>query len=191
VARRDPMADPRSYDPHGLSGSRPFTGGLADDLTAVSGAVSSHVQRHAEREDNEQRHERCRLMDERREDERDQGSCASESFFDYGALSFYDNGIRDRPSKCSELRCRDASRARSTLVLAGISILRWIILGWVLTWAAVELGMLQGLLDTTSLTGRQWILVLALALIAPAIVAADKAIRLLRQRRRHGSSPGA
>jgi len=67
----------------------------------------------------------------------------------------------------------------------------WIILGLILTWAAVELGMLQRLLDTTSLTGRQWIVVLALALIAPAIVAADKAIQLLRQRRRHGSSPGA
>ena len=67
----------------------------------------------------------------------------------------------------------------------------WIIVGWILTWAAVELGMLQRLLDTASLTGRQWIVVLALALIAPAIVAADKAIQLLRQRRRHGSSPGA
>src|SRR5215469_16959040 len=29
--------------------------------------------------------------------------------------------------------------------------LGWIILGWILTWAAVELNMLQGLLDTTSL----------------------------------------
>jgi hypothetical protein len=91
VARCDPMADPRSYHPYGLSGSRPYTGGLADDLTAVSAPVPSHVQRHAEREDNEQRHERCRLMDEHREDERDQGSYASESFFDYGAFSFYDN----------------------------------------------------------------------------------------------------
>ena len=30
----------------------------------------------------------------------------------------------------------------------------WIILGWILTWAAVELSMLQRLLDTTSLTRR-------------------------------------
>jgi hypothetical protein len=72
VARCDPLADPRSHQPHGLSGSRPYTGGLADDLTAVSAALPSHVQRHAEREDNEQRHERCRLMDECRENERDQ-----------------------------------------------------------------------------------------------------------------------
>ncbi len=33
--------------------------------------------------------------------------------------------------------------------------LGWIIAGWTLTWAAVELHMLQRLLDTTSLTGGQ------------------------------------
>ena len=59
--------------------------------------------------------------------------------------------------------------------------LGWIILGWVLTWAAVELNMLQRLLDTTSLSGRQWVVVLALSLIAPAVVAVDKAIQLRRQ----------
>src|SRR5262247_4360420 len=60
--------------------------------------------------------------------------------------------------------------------------LGWIILGWVLTWAAVELGMLQRLLDTTSLSGREWVVVLALSLIAPAFVGIDKAIQLRRQR---------
>jgi P-type Ca2+ transporter type 2C len=60
--------------------------------------------------------------------------------------------------------------------------LGWIILGWVLTWAAVQLNMLQQLLDTTSLDGRQWILVLALSLLAPAVVAVDKVIALSRQR---------
>ena len=60
--------------------------------------------------------------------------------------------------------------------------LGWIILGWVLTWAAVELNMLQRLLDTTSLTGGQWLVVLGLSLIAPAVVAVDKAIQLSRQR---------
>jgi len=59
VARCDPMADPRSYHPYGLSGSGPYTGGLADDLTAVSAALPSHVQRHAERDENEQRHIVC------------------------------------------------------------------------------------------------------------------------------------
>jgi P-type Ca2+ transporter type 2C len=61
--------------------------------------------------------------------------------------------------------------------------LGWIILGWILTWAAVELGMLQRLLDTTSLDGRQWVVVLALSLLAPAVVAADKVIQLSRQRK--------
>jgi P-type Ca2+ transporter type 2C len=59
----------------------------------------------------------------------------------------------------------------------------WIILGWVLTWAAVELNMLQRLLDTTSLTGRQWVVVLALSLIAPATIAIDKALQIWRARR--------
>jgi Ca2+-transporting ATPase len=58
-----------------------------------------------------------------------------------------------------------------------------IILGWVLTWAAVELGMLQRLLDTVSLTGKQWGVVLLLSLIAPAIVGVDKAFQLRRQRK--------
>jgi Ca2+-transporting ATPase len=59
--------------------------------------------------------------------------------------------------------------------------LGWVILGWVLTWAAVELHMLQRLLDTTSLTGGEWGTVLGLSLIAPAIVGVDKAIQLRRQ----------
>ena len=59
--------------------------------------------------------------------------------------------------------------------------LGWIILGWVLTWAAVELNMLQRLLDTTSLSGREWIIVLALSLLAPAVVAVDKILQLRRQ----------
>jgi Ca2+-transporting ATPase len=68
--------------------------------------------------------------------------------------------------------------------------LGWIILGWILTWAAVELGMLQRLLDTTSLSGREWVVVLALSLIAPAVVAADKVLQL-RQQRKAGTTLGA
>jgi P-type Ca2+ transporter type 2C len=59
--------------------------------------------------------------------------------------------------------------------------LGWIILGWILTWAAVELGPLQRLLDTTSLDGRQWVVVLALSLLAPAVVAVDKVLQLRQQ----------
>jgi Ca2+-transporting ATPase len=50
--------------------------------------------------------------------------------------------------------------------------------------------MLQRLLDTTSLTGRQWVVVLALSLLAPAVVAADKIIQLRRQSKTGTSSAG-
>jgi P-type Ca2+ transporter type 2C len=66
--------------------------------------------------------------------------------------------------------------------------LGWIILGWILTWAAVELNMLQRLLDTTSLSGREWVVVLALSLLAPAVVAVDKVIQLRRQSRARASA---
>jgi P-type Ca2+ transporter type 2C len=68
--------------------------------------------------------------------------------------------------------------------------LGWIILGWILTWCAVSLNMLQGLLDTTSLDGRQWVVVLALSLLAPAVVAVDKFIQLSRQRKAQVSIRG-
>jgi Ca2+-transporting ATPase len=61
--------------------------------------------------------------------------------------------------------------------------LAYILFGYFLTWAAVELGMFQRLLDTTSLSGGQWLTVIGLSLIAPAIVAADKAVLLMRQHR--------
>jgi Ca2+-transporting ATPase len=66
--------------------------------------------------------------------------------------------------------------------------LGWIILGWILTWAAVELNMLQRLLDTTSLSGREWVVVLALSLLAPAVVAVDKVIQLRRQSKARASA---
>jgi P-type Ca2+ transporter type 2C len=68
--------------------------------------------------------------------------------------------------------------------------LGWIILGWVLTWAAVELPMLQRLLDTESLSGAQWAVVLGSSLVAPALVWADKEIQLRRQARAPGSEGG-
>ncbi len=57
----------------------------------------------------------------------------------------------------------------------------WIILGWSLTWAAVELGMLQRLLHTESLTGGYWLIVLGLSLVTPALVGIDKAVQQRRQ----------
>jgi Ca2+-transporting ATPase len=57
----------------------------------------------------------------------------------------------------------------------------WIIFGWFLAWAGVELNMLQRLLDTESLTGSQWAIVLGLSLVTPALVWADKTIQQRRQ----------
>jgi Ca2+-transporting ATPase len=59
----------------------------------------------------------------------------------------------------------------------------WLILGWFLTWAAVGLSMLQQLLDTVPLTGGQWLVVIALSLPMPALVAIDKAVQSSRQKR--------
>src|SRR5262249_47671247 len=58
--------------------------------------------------------------------------------------------------------------------------LGWIFFGWFFTWAAVELNMFQRLLLTTSLSSREWLLVLLLSWIAPIAVAVDKAIHTRR-----------
>jgi Ca2+-transporting ATPase len=58
----------------------------------------------------------------------------------------------------------------------------WVMLGWFLTWAAVELGMFQRLLTTVSLTGGQWVVVIALSLVGPLFVAVDKQIQMRRSR---------
>jgi len=56
-----------------------------------------------------------------------------------------------------------------------------IMAGWALTWAGVELNMFQRLLDTESLTGAQWLLVIGFSLVAPLLVGIDKAIQIARQ----------
>jgi Ca2+-transporting ATPase len=56
--------------------------------------------------------------------------------------------------------------------------LGWILLGWILTWAAVELPMLQRLLLSTSLSGAEWAICIGLSAIAPGIVWIDKQINL-------------
>jgi Ca2+-transporting ATPase len=58
--------------------------------------------------------------------------------------------------------------------------LGWIALGWLFTWAAVELGMLQRLLDTTSLQGSQWGVVIGLSLIAALYNEIDRVVRVRR-----------
>jgi Ca2+-transporting ATPase len=58
--------------------------------------------------------------------------------------------------------------------------LGWIIVGWALTWAAVELNMLERVLDTVSLTGAQWAVVVALSIVTPLLVWIDKTLQLRR-----------
>ncbi len=67
--------------------------------------------------------------------------------------------------------------------------LGWVMLGWGLTWAAVELNMLQRLLDTVPLTGAQWVLVLGLSLVSPALVGIDKAIQIRRLDQEQHTNP--
>jgi Ca2+-transporting ATPase len=53
----------------------------------------------------------------------------------------------------------------------------WLAISGVLTWLAIELPLLQRWLLTTSLTGSQWLAVLGLTLLSPAVAEIDKAIR--------------
>jgi Ca2+-transporting ATPase len=54
--------------------------------------------------------------------------------------------------------------------------LGWIMFGWFLTVAAIELPMFQRVLLTVPLTGSQWLLVVGLSLITPVIVEIQKAV---------------
>ena len=57
------------------------------------------------------------------------------------------------------------------------------------TVAAVEIGFLQNLLLTTSLSGGQWLACIGLALIVPIVVELDKAIRRGQAHRRSAVEP--
>ncbi len=67
----------------------------------------------------------------------------------------------------------------------------WVILGWGLTLAAIETNALQRMLDTVSLTGAQWVLVIGLSLISPLFVAIDKIIQMRRLDREQQEHPFA
>lgn len=53
----------------------------------------------------------------------------------------------------------------------------WLAISAVLTWLAIELPVLQRWLMTTTLTGSQWLAVLGLALLSPAVAELDKGWR--------------
>jgi len=56
----------------------------------------------------------------------------------------------------------------------------WLAVSSVLTWLAVETPALQRWLDTTTLTGNQWIIVVAVACIPATLAEIDKAVRRAR-----------
>ncbi|QKJ20157.1 cation-translocating P-type ATPase [Microbacterium hominis] len=58
-----------------------------------------------------------------------------------------------------------------------IAAVKWLSIPVVLTVAAVELDFLQRLVGTTSLTGTQWLVCLALSLIVPVFVELEKWVR--------------
>jgi Ca2+-transporting ATPase len=53
----------------------------------------------------------------------------------------------------------------------------WLSVPAVITWLGVELPVLQRWLDTATLTGSQWLAVVALAVVVPILVEAEKAYR--------------
>ncbi|MGW4478646.1 cation-translocating P-type ATPase [Rhodococcus triatomae] len=77
---------------------------------------------------------------------------------------------------------RDPESGLTAPVLGALKVLT---IPLVVTVCAVELGFLQDLLMTTSLSGAQWLICLGWALIVPVVVEADKAIR----RRRLAGAP--
>lgn len=76
---------------------------------------------------------------------------------------------------------RDPESGLEPPILAAV---KWLSIPLLLTIAAVEIGFLQRLIGTTGLDGRQWLLVLGLALIVPVVIELEKWIRRARRRRR-------
>ena len=67
----------------------------------------------------------------------------------------------------------------------------WMALPALLTVLAVEMDVFQRMLDTTSLTGSNWLAVVGLALIVPAVMEGSKAFRRARQSVRSTPEPVA
>lgn len=79
---------------------------------------------------------------------------------------------------------RDPESGLSPPILGALKILS---IPLVVTVLSVELGFMQELLQTTSLTGGQWLACLGWSLIIPVVVEGEKAIR---RRRRDARAPG-
>jgi len=56
----------------------------------------------------------------------------------------------------------------------------WMLVPLVLTVLAIELPLFNRMIDTMSLSGGQWLLIVALALVLPIVIEIDKGIRRAR-----------
>ncbi|MFD4958168.1 cation-translocating P-type ATPase [Microbacterium sp. NPDC058389] len=65
---------------------------------------------------------------------------------------------------------------------------KWLAIPLALTVAAVEIGFLQRLVGTTSLTGTEWLICLGLSLLVPVFIELEKLLRRSRHRRRAEAS---
>ena len=73
----------------------------------------------------------------------------------------------------------------------GATLITTIVILMLLTVLAVEMDVFQRMLDTTSLTGSNWLAVVGLALIVPAVMEGSKAFRRARQSVRSTPEPVA
>jgi Ca2+-transporting ATPase len=67
-----------------------------------------------------------------------------------------------------------------------IAAVKWLAIPLALTVAAVEIGFMQNLVGTVSLSGTQWLICLGLALLVPLFVEVEKWIRRRRIAQRGG-----
>lgn len=65
----------------------------------------------------------------------------------------------------------------SGLVPPIVGAVKWLAIPTALTVVSVEVGFMQRLLGTVGLTGDQWLICLALSLVVPVVVEAEKWVR--------------
>ena len=98
----------------------------------------------------------------------------------HDAVDLDDDGVRHRRAERGEPRPRDAPRARARGSSPVFPYLGWIILGWALTWAAVELTCSSACSTPSRSPGGSGRVVIGLSWLAPAFVAVDKAVQVRR-----------
>jgi len=76
---------------------------------------------------------------------------------------------------------RDPESGLAAPILVAV---KWLSIPLALTVAAVEIGFLQRLIGTTSLSGTEWLICLGLSLLVPVFIELEKLLRRSRQRAR-------